>query len=338
MKQLFAMLSFVVFGLTAPLAMASKAAGEATHAGQLKVDDQGATFTTDGIKTAKSAFEAVKFQAETHMTIVTWGKVPEKKVSEYEKAKGDRTTLMRFFRDQAKELAKQRNAKGIFVLISREGSAVVAIDDRQTDVQRGFTDSKLERLQELFTEAFKSAAGKPDKNGPEALQLRDKALLDAVNYVAEELKNTTVPDAAVKNDAVGKVGGMGIGGWICIGISVLLGVWLIVGLIRMFTGGGGGYGGPGYGGGGGGFFSGLMGGLFGAMAGMYLYNSLFGSDMSSASAADASADPGSGAGAGDWDGGGDGGGSSYDNGGGDYGGGGDWGGDFGGGDFGGSDW
>ena len=70
---------------------------------------------------------------------------------------------------------------------------------------------------------------------------------------------------------------MGVGGWICLGLCVLLGVWLVIGIIRAFTGGGGGGGGyGGGGGGGGGFGSSLMGGLFGAMAGMWLYNSMFG--------------------------------------------------------------
>src|SRR5262249_18407975 len=69
-------------------------------------------------------------------------------------------------------------------------------------------------------------------------------------------------------------------------------VWLVIGLVRAFTGMGRGgapgapgqgavgpgYGAPGYGGGGGGggFFSGLMGGLFGAVAGNWIYHSFFG--------------------------------------------------------------
>src|SRR5207245_2649483 len=72
--------------------------------------------------------------------------------------------------------------------------------------------------------------------------------------------------------------GSGIMGLICFGIVAALGIWLVIGLIRAFTGsmGGGGYGsGGGYGpvyGGGGGFMSGLMGGLFGAAAGSFLYD------------------------------------------------------------------
>ena len=62
---------------------------------------------------------------------------------------------------------------------------------------------------------------------------------------------TTTQERHANNEAPG---GMSIGGWICLGLCVLLGVWLVIGLIRAFTGGGGGYGGGGYGGGGGGGF------------------------------------------------------------------------------------
>ena len=75
---------------------------------------------------------------------------------------------------------------------------------------------------------------------------------------------------------LGKKSQSDLGAWLCIGVVVLLGIWLVFALVRAFTGGGGGGGGGGYGGGGGGggggFFPALMGGLFGAAAGMWLYD------------------------------------------------------------------
>ncbi|MFQ3650773.1 MAG: hypothetical protein SNJ75_10600, partial [Gemmataceae bacterium] len=120
--------------------------------------------------------------------------------------------------------------------------------------------------------------------------------------------------------------------WLCIGLMVLMGLWLVVGLIRAFSGVGG-QAGAAQPGGGGGFLSSLLGGLVGAAAGMYLYNSFFGSGTSSVFGSSPTGDPNAGAdnspqadgGGGDWGG---------DAGGGDWGGdagGGDWGGDAGGG-------
>jgi hypothetical protein len=99
---------------------------------------------------------------------------------------------------------------------------------------------------------------------------------------------------------------------------LVLGIWLVIGLIRSFSGGG-----MGGGMGGGGFFPGLMGGLFGAMAGAWLYDSFFHSGSSQAFGGDnlgggASDSPG-----------------DFTSSGGDVGGGDFGGGDFGGGDFGG---
>src|SRR5205085_4757460 len=126
----------------------------------------------------------------------------------------------------------------------------------------------------------------------------DKGLVEAVEYVRDTMRSnigkqasnkpavtttrpaqTTPPPAQVQSHRTdsGHTGGIGmdnIGGWICIGLVALLAIWLVIGLVRSFTGagrsyggpgggpGGGGYGGgygPGYGGGGGGgFFSGLI--------------------------------------------------------------------------------
>ena len=166
-------------------------------------------------------------------------------------------------------------------------------------------------------------------------------------------------------EAAQQGGGFNWGGILCIGIVVILGIWLLFGLIRSFTGGGGGGGGMaggggmggGYGGGGGGFLSGLMGGLFGAVAGNWMYDRFFHDhssygggmepraygnegqaadgprDVSSSGGDFDDADAGGGdAGGGDFDAGDSGGGDFDGGGGGDFGGGGDTGGgDIGGG-------
>jgi uncharacterized protein len=251
----------------------------------------------------------------------------------------------RFWADFTQSDAKGDRAKGIYILICRSPGHIHILADKALR-DRGFDNAKESRVREILFASFKDAK---DKSDTEQTSIRDKGLLDAISYLRSE-----VPVATTAKNADAKKESSGIWGYVCIGLAVLLGIWLIFGLIRAFSGGGGGGGGGpgGGGGGGGGFMTGLLGGLFGAMAGMWLYNNLLGGHTDSSAwggdnslgdsggsagesgTGDFSGDSGSGGdydggsgGGGDWGGGGDTGG-----GGGDWGGGGgDWGG--GGGDF-----
>lgn len=325
------------------------AAPAAETAGRLRVEDKAGAFTPEGVKKAEEAFESTSFQSPTHFTVVTVGEVPAARKKDFDRVAKDPEQRGRFFESWARELADVHPDKGVFVLmfVDEKRYIVRAVTDKASDVHRTFTDADARALVDRLSEGCKRALGKP---ADQAKAERDTALLDATNYVVAQLKDTSVPAAGEtartsSSDSNGKKGGgTNIMGYVCIGLAVLLGIWLVVALIRAFTGGGGGggYGGGGYGGGGG-FFPSLMGGLFGAAAGMYLYNSFMGGD-NNASASDAAAgdtgdtgaadtgegnyDEGASAGSegGDWG----------DSGGGDAGGG-DWGGG-GGGDFGGGDW
>lgn len=319
-----------------------------TH-GVMTVEDGGHVFSTAGVKKAKSHFEGTSFKSTTHFTVVTYDKVPASKRADFDLVKADRDRKRSFMRDWALDAAKSHHEKGVFVLICVEASSVRTVVDRQTDRDRGFSDEKAKKVDDAIVAGFKEAA---NKTGDDAKLLHDAALMKATEYVVDELKDTAAVEKT-NHSSTGRntnSGGSSIMSYICIGIAILLGIWLVVGLVRAFTGGGGGgmMGGGGYGGGGGGFFSSLIGGMFGAAAGMWMYDHFFGHGGSSMAAGDygsAGADNAD-TGAGDFDGGADGGGGDWgDSGGGDAGGG-DWGGgdggggDFGGGggDFGGGDW
>ncbi|HET6573554.1 MAG TPA: hypothetical protein VFG68_08130 [Fimbriiglobus sp.] len=340
-------------GGLAPAAMAAETAG------RMRVEDKAGAFTPDGIKKAEEAFADTSFRSPTHFTVVTVGEIPAARKRDFDAVAKDPEQRGRFFESWARELADAHPDKGVFVLmfVGEKRYIVRAVADKASDVYRHFTDADAHKLVEKLSAGCRRALGQP---ADQAKAERDAALLDATGYVVAQLKDTSVPvvgerTRAASSDSNGNKGGTNILGYVCIGLAVLLGIWLVVGIIRAFTGGGGGYGGGGYGGGfgGGGFFPSLMGGLFGAAAGMWLYDSFMGGHHS-ASASDAMGgyggdtgasdtgegnyDEGASAGSegGDW---GDAGGG--DAGGGDWGGdaGGDFGGgDFGGGDFGGGDW
>ncbi|MGL6075747.1 MAG: hypothetical protein ACRC8S_16445 [Fimbriiglobus sp.] len=334
---------------------------QASEPGVLKLEDNAGIFSSTGVQAAKDAFSGVKFQSPTHLNVVTFGKVPADKRSAFDRVKDSKNDKGRFFREWAEEYAKSHKTRGVVVLISMEGTYVIAIDDRETDLKRDFTKDDLTTLQDKLISGL--GAGFKEKDQELKLKIHDAALLKAVSFVGDQLKNTSAGTSKSSSNSntstaapnVKAEGGSGMMSYICIGIVALLGLWIVVGIVRSLMGGGGGgqyaqggYGG-GYGGGGfggGGFMTGLMGGMLGAVAGNYLYNNFFGSSSTQASASDAGSTTGStDSGAGDYDGGSSGSGGDFgggDAGGGDFGGGGGdfGGGDFGGGggDFGGGDW
>src|SRR5262249_10493000 len=71
---------------------------------------------------------------------------------------------------------------------------------------------------------------------------------EALNLAVSRITNAYIEHAKQPHGERGEKDGKGIsgiGGWICIGLCVLLGIWLIVGLMRGMSGGGGGMGGGG---------------------------------------------------------------------------------------------
>ena len=356
--------------VAATVSLAAPGSASASEKGVLAVKDNGAVFSTDGVRKAEQAFEGVTFQAPTKLAVVTFGKVPEGKRAAFDEAKG-KDARDRFFREWAEEVARSSGKPDVLVFISMEGSHVRAIDDRRTELKRGFDDADLRTLREKFVAGFKPSA--EDKDAAAKIERHDAALLASVNFVAEQLKDTTLPangkraNGAANNAADTK--GSSIMSYVCIGIVALLGIWLVFGLVRMMMGGsggggsgGGGMGGGGMGGGGmgagGGLMTGLLGGMLGAVAGNYLYNSFMGGNHSTDSMGSNGGGYGDSGttgdtGAGDYSGGGDSGGGDFsggdsggDAGGSDFGGGDSGGGDFGGGgsdfggggDSGGGDW
>jgi hypothetical protein len=341
--------------MTASPALASK---EVTyHPGVLIVEDSANLFSRDAIRQAKEEFATLKSTHERQVTIQTLASLPAADAEALKKIESnDKAAMNRFWSDFTKKEARADRAKGVFILVCRSPGHVHVIADKPMRDQ-GFTDSKESNIRQILFEGFAAAA--KEKDAAVAQSIRDKGLMAAVNELRYDVPVTTNPTSTTKNGAKDAPSAEHINWtkWICIGISVLLGLWLVIGLIRAFSGGGGG-GGGGYGGGGGGgggFFTGLLGGMFGAMAGMWLYNNMFGGGTSSAFGGDSgstgdagsgtesgtgdfSGDDGSGgdfdggsggdAGGGDWGGGGDAGGGDWGGGGGDFGGGG---GDFGGG-------
>jgi hypothetical protein len=358
-------------------ASASKAAADMTPA-QLIVEDDAGFFSKEKIQEAKSIVAQSMGTGSRQVHVETYQSLSPDEMQKWK----DASDKSNFWLGWAKSKAKANADRGVDIVICVEPKWLEVIADNQMH-DKGFDREKEKELRVRMTDFLKKSVG---LSGADARAQHDAALLAAAQYLKAELPttvNTPIETKRTHDNHRGeakketKEGGSSIMGWICIGLAVLLGLWLVVGLFRAFAGGGGGGGygpggGGGYGGGGGGggFFTSLMGGLFGAAAGMYLYNNFFGGQASASAfgggdsagsndytttgggeapgAGDYSDDQGAG---GDWGGGGGGdtgggdtggGGGDWGGGGGDSGGGGgDWGGGGGGGDSGGGgggDW
>jgi uncharacterized protein len=319
------------------------------------VKDNGNFFGKDTVRKADGLIREIKERFHKDVLVTTFTNIPGNRKEEYEAAENKN----RFYSEWVRELGRAERVDGVTLLIVRRPKKhfEIGVTGAGT-LQRAFTRENIDGLRDVLMSHLKQ----DDYEG---------GLIAGLDYIGRSMRTNlanapaqaqprahTVPAAPAPHHA-----GINPLGWVCFGLVALGVVWLIIGLIRSFTGGGGGYGrgygpggyGPGGygGGGGGGFMSGLLGGMFGAVAGDWMYHnflgggggwgggsSAYGATPDNTGGADQGGDFASTGGdfGNDQDqGGGDfgGGGGDYSGGGGDFGGGG--GGDFGGGggDFGG---
>lgn len=307
-----------------------------SHASEIR--DSAKFFSADAVSKATDDLNALQRRAKVETWIETFETIPADKQTEFDQLKTTEEKGV-FYRKWLQDVAKSDRAKGVFVLITRKPAHLELRPDKAL-IARGFERTEVTRLRDAFLKDFKEqkydAGLKAGVSELETISLRLNEPRRATTSAMQHRPAAPVHDRNVQVQRGNQ--GMGIWGWVILGVVVLF-VFSIIssiarGVGRGFGGGPGyggpGYGGYGYGGGGGGFFSNMLGGLAGAMAGNWLYDSMGGGHHNQANAGDWT----SGGSSNDYAGGGDFGGG--DSGGGDFGGG-DMGGggDFGGGDFGG---
>lgn len=351
MKRLFATLVCATVGV---LGLANSAFAD--------VRDNGRLFTPETVTEARTIIKDIEAKFKHSVTVETFATIPDDKKAAFDKAKKSKTDVEHFYQQWVQDRAKAAGARGLFILISKTPGHVEVLPDRETRAHE-FTNVDAQDLARQLVNDFK------DKKFDSGLI----AGLDSVRNTMQAHHRVVRQAPIAKPSANPEFKpehptekGHSIMGTICVVIGIVLLFWVIIGLIRSFTGAGrppmqgmGYQGGPpgyapmggGFGGGGGGFFNNFLGGMFGAVAGNWMYNSFFGGGHSMGGGWDSPAyggdrsaggDFGGDAGAGDFSGGGgaggDFGGDDAGGGGGDFGGGGDVGG--GGGDWGGGggDW
>jgi hypothetical protein len=257
------------------------AVGPAAAALVPEVRDEANLFKPETIKKANEEIKEIHHRYHRDLLVETFKTVPAGK--EQEAKSDDRATRERFFAEWALKRARDQEVNGVYLLICKEPGHVELLVGNETR-QKAFTNRNRDKLKEILVGRFKD-------------HQFDKGLLEGIDYVRltlqENLGTAAGPPAppiqhspTPRTHLAAAPSVSPLLGWLCIGVVVLLVVWLVVGLIRSFTGGGGG-GGYGYGpgggmggggGGGGGFLTGLIGGMFGAAAGSWMYDRFFRGD------------------------------------------------------------
>lgn len=296
------------------------------RAAEPAINDRADFFSAEAEEKAQQKLIELKRSHNVEVLIESFETVPAGQV-ERVKAMTERDRG-EFFADWLKQLAKERSAKGLFILICREPSHLRIGVSKELH-ERGFTDAHREKITQGLLSALKRKE-------------YDEGLLNALDAI-ETVASTDLKAAGASTTAKTRTSPAAAGdsslpswtGWLCLGIGGLVAVLVVVSLVgALFRGGGAGA--PGYGGMGGGWGGGLFGSLFAGLGGALLGNWIY--DQWAGGSAHAN-EPG--AGANDASGGAtddnyqdfsSSGGDFGDTGGGDFGGG-----DFGGGDFGGGD-
>ena len=159
------------------------------------------------------------------------------------------------FRRWAKDRFDELSVNGVYILMCKSPGRVEPEIGNDTQ-RRAFTPADMRALMKSVMPLLEEK--KQESN--------DKALGQIVKQVTTSYeehfkvfrgKADAAPQKKEREDN-------GIAGWICPAIAIILGIWLMIALVRAFSGGGGGGygggGGGGYGGGGGGGRSGYGGG------------------------------------------------------------------------------
>src|SRR6266851_1137406 len=296
------MLSLVRWTLTPVVVLGWLLAGGPAIAAVPEVRDDAHLFKPETLKKANNIIREIHDEFKQDLVVETFPTPPggEEKAKQLRGNTPEaREARDKFFKDWLRQRAEAERIGGVYVLICKSPGHVEVGTGPNTEA-KAFTKANRDELKNIiFGHLAKKESDQGLLVGTEYVRDTMKANLKIRQAESRPAHRNPAPFAAPVHDRGTSVLG-GLGGLLCIGLIAVLAIWLIFGLIRAFSGGGGGYaGGPGggyMGGGGfggGGFMSGLMGGLFGAAAGSWLYDRFLrdgghsGGDYGAGSATDA---------------------------------------------------
>jgi uncharacterized membrane protein YgcG len=250
-----------------------------------RIIDRAGMFSADAVRSAEDSLQHFKRRTGADVVVET---IPDLRAIDGKiNPRLPPTESDRILAKAAKDRAKAKKINGLYILICREPEKL-----------------KFESARNVINPQDTQAVVQAVMSS-----LKNREFDGALSNLATSLEKVEASPAKSASAAGANQNDGGGLGTMWTVLLVLLGVWLVFGLMRGLSGAGGG----------GGFFPSMLGGLFGGMAGMWLYDSMFRGGGLSGS--EGGSDGYSGGG--DW-------GDSGTSGGGDWGGGGDFGsgGDF----------
>lgn len=228
--------------------LGSMAGSAATAAPSIK-DDAG-LFSEKALESGRETIRKIDRRYGRQLLVETFAGIPEGARKEYSRAVKDR-----FFSEWAADRANHKlKGVGFYILICQEPSHVQVVVSKRISL-RVFTLDDRKELNHLLEQNLWS---RPDQALVDAVTFVESALHDNLGY-----SNQRPDDGAIY--------------WLPLVytlILMLVGVWLLVGLMRTFSRPRPGHSSN--------FLGSLLGGLFGATAGMWIYDSFFNAPASPA--------------------------------------------------------
>ena len=262
------------------LALAAVLAPAPARAASYGVRDDSHFFSASAVDQANDLIRQIRSGDDRDVLVVTYEGIPDDKLADF-KDKGKDA----FFKDWVQEIGRDNRVTGIVILLTKTpGHLQIAVGNK---TQRVFTLADRDQLTSQMLGAVKAKDN-------------DQALLGGLRFIKERIErrassgqagaaNAPPPYSSGGTSSSSSGGGFS---WLCLGIGILIVVFVIIRAAtgnRSYSGGpgygappppggyppgyGGGYGGGyGYGGGGGGFGRGLLGGLLGGALGGWAYD------------------------------------------------------------------
>ncbi|HWE95860.1 MAG TPA: TPM domain-containing protein [Tepidisphaeraceae bacterium] len=291
MRRLFTL----IFPLLACAAGVFASAGSASAASS-GVRDDGQFFSSETVTQADHIIQDIKSRHGKDVLVQTYASIPDNLQGKFQSL-----GKQKFYEQWADDIGRTQHVNGIVILATKNPGHLETVVGNETR-EKAFTVADKNQLVATMIASFKQ-------------QQYDDGLLAGLKFIQSRMDQNlgTAGASSYGNTSSGNAqspapyyppaarttgGGFPVGGLVCLGIGVLLIVFLIIRAFNSSRGGGGGYGGGppppggyppgggyqqgygpggGYGGGGGGGFGrGILGGLLGGALGAWGYDRLSG--------------------------------------------------------------
>ena len=196
-----------------------------------EVRDHAGLFKPETVKQADAILQDIKREHNQELVIETYPSIPADRQAAWEAEKNDPEKRTHSFAEWGRERFRALNVNGIYMLITKDPSHL-QIEVGNVTVGRAFTMENRDRVDEIMV----ARLGRKDY---------DDALLTGVEYVRRAMNEnlsgaapTTVPGAEAGVEHPSWFHGLGLLGWLCIGLTVVAAIAVVMLVVRLLRGAG----------------------------------------------------------------------------------------------------